>query len=83
MVEPEVLTRVRRPVRLPLVHNARDPGQKRTVANVGMTNNPAHVGGRPPHRLVVTSVNGFHGPTKRDDVATDGSLNPFRLVCNR
>jgi len=68
--QPEVLSSVRRPVRLAFVHERRVSVDEGRVADVRVSHHPAHVGRRPPHFVRTHPVNGPHRPGQHRGVAT-------------
>jgi len=51
--KPEILTSIRCSVRFSFVHDARRALNERAITNVGMPDNPSHIGGYPPNRIFV------------------------------
>lgn len=77
---PEVLARVRCAIRLAFIHDRRESGAERAVADVGMAYDPAHVWGGPPHIVSRHPVDGRHGPTQGGYVTPSRPQDAFRLA---
>ena len=66
--------------RLALVEHGRGADDQRRVDDVGVADDPADVGGRPPHLAGVDVVDVRHRPGHRDRVAAVVAHDPLRLA---
>jgi hypothetical protein len=78
--QPEVLSRVRRPVRLALVHERRVAVDEGRVADVRVAHHPAHVRRRPPHLVLAHAVDGAHCPRQHRRVTTRRTQNTLKSI---
>ena len=62
-------TGIRRSDRLAFIDNGRRADQQRRIGNVGMADNPTHIGCRPEHFARLDVVDGAHRPGQRHHVA--------------
>ncbi len=75
---PPERARVRRPDRLALVEHGGTAVQQRRVDDVGVADDPADVGRRPPHLARLDPVDVVHRPFQRDRMATVVTHDPLR-----
>jgi hypothetical protein len=70
---------VRRTYRLSFIKYGRCADQQWCVDDVGVADDPAHVGGRPPHVTRTDVVDGAHRPGQRDRVTAVVANHSLRL----
>ena len=78
--DPPERPRIRSAHRLALVQHGRGTGEQWPVDDVGMADDPAHIGGRPEHIAGFDAVNVAHAPRQSHGVTTVIPDNAFGLT---